>query len=331
MHEWAAVNTWSRPVTNPGNGRFSVNIPVTSSSAAGNGRYSVNIPVKSTVSYGRYSVNIPVNTAITPQFGLRRCKTTLFGPATVLDKHQVYKPRQAYRESSTMRYIQYLKVSNKESEAKLKNRMHVLNVQRSKSDLDVRDSSNTMTNVTMMGGGLLKERTNAFMAPGSEHVTRDNIPGGQRQEMKVGMAVVNKKGLISLSTTDESNQLPELSATGESQRQSTEYGGKRQRSRSLIKRKDIMDHFKAGFKILEDEELQKHQEEELQKSLGDYTIMDLQSKILEMTDARSIKRAPGTESPESPTNLKKAPLQMKQEKTITLPAIKNINPFAMKS
>lgn len=96
MHEWAAVNTWSRPVTNSGNGRFSVNIPATAS--VGNGRYSVNIPISTTVS---------------PQFNLRRCKTTLFGPATVLDKHQVYKPKESYGESSTLRYIRYLKVSNK--------------------------------------------------------------------------------------------------------------------------------------------------------------------------------------------------------------------------
>jgi hypothetical protein len=97
MHEWAAVNTWSRPLGNPGNGRFSVNIPVTP--RTGN---------------GRYSVNIPVSTSITPQFGLRRCKTTLFGPATVLDKQQVYKPKENYGgESSTQRYIRFLKVSNK--------------------------------------------------------------------------------------------------------------------------------------------------------------------------------------------------------------------------
>ena len=44
-----------------------------------------------------------------------------------------------------------------------------------------------------------------------------------------------------------------------------------------------MDHYKAGFKILEDEEIQKHQEEELEKSLGDYTILDLQSKLLDFT------------------------------------------------
>ena len=97
MHEWAAVNTWSRPLGNSGNGRFSVNIPVTP--AMGNGRYSVNIPVSS---------------ALTPQFGLRRCKTTLFGPASVLDKQQVYKPREVNgEESSTQKYIRFLKVSNK--------------------------------------------------------------------------------------------------------------------------------------------------------------------------------------------------------------------------
>lgn len=98
MHDWAAVNTWSRPVTNGFNGRYS--------------RYSMNVPVKAEVN-GRYSVNIPVSTSKTPQSGVRRCKTTLLGPTNVFDKHQVYKPRLKLGESSTLNYIQYLKVSNK--------------------------------------------------------------------------------------------------------------------------------------------------------------------------------------------------------------------------
>lgn len=313
MHEWAAVNTWSRPLGNPGNGRFSVNIPVTP--RTGN---------------GRYSVNIPVSTSITPQFGLRRCKTTLFGPATVLDKQQVYKPKENYGgESSTQRYIRFLKVSNKESEAKLKNTMHMLRVQRSKSDLDARETPNSFSNMGVIGGigGMMKERSHVFMPTSSEHLSRESLTGSQKQEMKVGLAVLNKKGLISLTTNDVSNQLPELTATVESRRPREEHHSGKQQSKSLIKRKDLMDHYKAGFKILADEEIQKNQEEELEKSLGDYTILDLQSKLLDFTDAKSPRRSAHVDSLITQAAQKKVPQQMKSEKSVTLPAIKTFNPF----
>ncbi|XP_053403791.1 uncharacterized protein LOC123554678 [Mercenaria mercenaria] len=214
-----------------------------------------------------------------------------------------------------------------ESEAKLKNTMHMLRVQRSRSDLDVRDTPNSLYNAGVFGGGMMKERSQVYMPTSQEHLSREALAGGNKQEMKVGMAVINKKGLIALTTNDVSDQLPELSATGEARRVSHDHCSGKQRSKSLIKRKDLMDHYKAGFKILEDEEMQKHQEEELTKSLGDYTIVDLQSKILEMTDAKSPRRSPYRDVLTSPPSQRKVPLQMKSERTVTLPAIKNFNPF----
>ena len=55
------------------------------------------------------------------------------------------------------------------------------------------------------------------------------------------------------------------------------------RTRSLIKRSDILQHIKHGNKLLEDAEETKHKEEEITKGLGDYTVLDLQSELMEMT------------------------------------------------
>lgn len=63
----------------------------------------------------------------------------------------------------------------------------------------------------------------------------------------------------------------------------------RQKSKTIIKRSDIIGHIKVGAKLLHDAEQQKKQEEEMTQSLGDYTIVDLQSKILEMTVSSSMK------------------------------------------
>ncbi|KAH3844170.1 hypothetical protein DPMN_086425 [Dreissena polymorpha] len=76
MHDWAAVNSWSRYDT----------------------KTSVIVPrpmTKATQGYGRYSVNIPVITPLPlPKSGLRRCHTTLLAQVSSLEKQQVYKPKK---------------------------------------------------------------------------------------------------------------------------------------------------------------------------------------------------------------------------------------------
>ena len=58
--------------------------------------------------------------------------------------------------------------------------------------------------------------------------------------------------------------------------------GKKQPT-SLIRRKDILDQIKQGNRLLEEYEERQKQEEEMTKTLGEYTMMDLQSHILGMT------------------------------------------------
>lgn len=323
MHEWAAVNTWPRPVTNGLNGRYS--------------RHSLNIPIKQDIN-GRYSVNIPMSAAKIPKSGLSRCRTNLFGPSSVFEKQQVYKPRLKFRESSTLDYIQQLKVNNKEAEAKIHSTVHMLGVQRSRSDVDTRDAPiSQISGAGVTGGGLLKERTQVYMTSSTDFLRHEGPQIGNRQEMKVSMAVVPRKGLISLSTgeTEHPGFHGGLShITGESRRMSTrDHEQGRSRPKTLIKRKDIMDHYKAGFRVLEDEEIHKQQEEELEKSLENYTIMDLQSGILEMTDTRALHRpSPFLETTTRvPASRRVPPPQPVSQKNVVLPAIRNFNPFIVNS
>ena len=52
---------------------------------------------------------------------------------------------------------------------------------------------------------------------------------------------------------------------------------------SLIRRKDILEQVKLGTKLLEEYEEKQKEEEEMTKSLGEYTMLDLQSHILGLT------------------------------------------------
>jgi len=93
MHEWAAINGWSRQETK----LSPLSRPSTKMAATAHGRLSVAIPILTPL----------------PRSGLRRCQTTLLGQAVNMQRQQVYKPRQSFVDSSTTHFIQYLKCSNK--------------------------------------------------------------------------------------------------------------------------------------------------------------------------------------------------------------------------
>ena len=98
MHEWAAVNGWTRPESKSEYGRYSVNIPIiTPLPKSGFERYSK-------MSFAPMS---PTSDTI------KRCHTTMLGQATFMEKQQVYKPKEAFVESSTTQYIRYLEGMNK--------------------------------------------------------------------------------------------------------------------------------------------------------------------------------------------------------------------------
>ncbi|WAR28664.1 hypothetical protein MAR_014368 [Mya arenaria] len=99
MHDWAAVNGWSR-----------LEMKTAPMSLTGLSRPTT----KMSQGYGRYSVNIPVITPL-PRSGLRRCHTTMLGQAANMQKQQVFKPHKHFVDSSTSHYIRYLKCSNQKS------------------------------------------------------------------------------------------------------------------------------------------------------------------------------------------------------------------------
>lgn len=261
----------------------------------------------------------------TPRFGIKRSNTMLERP------EQVYKPRKWYSESVTVDYIRHLRHWNKETEAKLKETMHVLSMQRSKSDLDVRPPE-TQVGGPLFGAGLIRERSQIILGNVSEAARRESVGQSNKQEVKISKAVVPRKGLIQLSTDDHAG----FGITGMGEKQGPgphdlpPAGGK---TTSLIKRKDILDQIRQGNKLLEEYEEQKQKEEEMTKSLGEYTMLDLQSRILEMTDAKSVKqRTSGMlDSPVPPgaPPSKQKPPGKKDKQGITLPAIKQLNPFGL--
>lgn len=235
-----------------------------------------------------------------------------------------HNPRQSSSASDT-----------EETEAKLKNTMHVLNMQRSKSDLDTRN--NTPSNIgsgLMMGHGLLRERSQIYVTNVPDQMKRESTQGGTKQEMKVGVAIVPRKGLISLSTADQSDivtGVPDERKWTPLMMHDTHSAGSGSGKKSLIKNKAILEQIRLGNKLLEDAEEERRQKEEISQSLGDYTIQDLQSKLLEMTDNKVLGRSRILLADPGSTENSRKGVASKPEKSITLPAIKNLNPFIMKS
>lgn len=312
MHEWAAISHWSRPSTKMSIGHLDSHLSTSS------GKMILNV------------ASVASTSPRSPRFDLRRCQTTLEH-----DQKQVYHPRRRYCESCTVDYIRHLEARNKETEAKLKNTMHVLNMQRSKSDLDTRN--NTPSNIgsgLMMGHGLLRERSQIYVTNVPDQMKRESTQGGTKQEMKVGVAIVPRKGLISLSTADQSDivtGVPDERKWTPLMMHDTHSAGSGSGKKSLIKNKAILEQIRLGNKLLEDAEEERRQKEEISQSLGDYTIQDLQSKLLEMTDNKVLGRSRILLADPGSTENSRKGVASKTEKSITLPAIKNLNPFIMKS
>ncbi|KAL5004734.1 hypothetical protein ScPMuIL_018190 [Solemya velum] len=134
----------------------------------------------------------------------------------------------------------------------------------------------------------LQERTETYLSqlPYGEqlHDDRNFLP---RDEVRMSLATVPKKGLIKLTSVDYEMKSP---AFYESQKTD---GKSRQRShhtqsgqKSLIKRKDILDKIQEGQRLLEEEERLMQdvlEEEEEPKELGEYTFADLQKNISNLT------------------------------------------------
>lgn len=216
------------------------------------------------------------------QMGMRRCYMVLEPIA------QVYKPRTLYRDSYTKDYIQYLRTSNKETEAKLKCAMgSQYNGVGQDTYLGVKGVSSFV--------GVEKTQLNLMdMMASSPSKFLCNLPRALsttlscKLEMKVSHATVPAKGLIQLSTEDQEMLVP---AEKKPSRQPSKL---QQNSNSLIRRKDLIEQVKVGAKLMMDSEEQKQKEQAFDNSLRDYTVLDFQSKILEMTpvitDAKSVRK-----------------------------------------
>lgn len=258
----------------------------------------------------------------TPRFGLKRSKTLLERP------EQVYKPRKWYSEPSTVDYIRHLRNWNKETEAKLRETANVLRMQRSRSDLDVRapdaQGFGLIHGSSMIKDSLIDSASFSQILDVYKHEDSGQVG---KQEVKISKAVVPRRGLIQLSTDDK-----DLHVTGGKQitpTQESKQQGSGKTHPSLIRRKDILEQVKLGTKLLEEYEEKQKEEEEMTKSLGEYTMLDLQSHILGLTDARGLKREsvsiPSSEPLYKELHKEKQPARGK--KPVVLPAINTLNPF----
>ncbi|XP_046579249.1 uncharacterized protein LOC124286853 isoform X2 [Haliotis rubra] len=143
-------------------------------------------------------------------------------------------------------------------------------MKRSKSDLHLYDDTIRPGAMPLMTG----ERAPVFMMAAQE--PRQDVVGGNKEEVSLPMATVPKKGLIKLTAVDQ--ELPDQEMLSMKR---NEPASKKTVQKSLIKRKDIQEQIRAGTQMLEEEERRRTQDEldEGEVHLEDYTMGDLQTAL----------------------------------------------------
>ncbi|XP_067670084.1 uncharacterized protein [Haliotis asinina] len=144
-------------------------------------------------------------------------------------------------------------------------------MKRSKSDLHLYDDTIRPGTMPLMTG----ERGPVFMMGAQE--PRQDVVGGNKEEVSLPMATVPKKGLIKLTALDHEFPDQEMLSM-----KKNEPALKKTQQKTLIKRKDIQEQIKAGTQMLEEEERRRTQnelDEGVEVHLEDYTIGDLQTAL----------------------------------------------------
>ncbi|XP_046362616.2 uncharacterized protein LOC124139532 isoform X1 [Haliotis rufescens] len=146
----------------------------------------------------------------------------------------------------------------------------VYGMKRSKSDLHLYDDSMRPGTMSLLTG----ERAPVFMMGAQE--PREDVVGGNKEEVLLPMATLTKKGLIKLTSLDQ--ELPDQEFMSMKKH---ETAPKKTAQKGLIKRKDMRDQIRAGAQMLEEErrKTQDEEEDDGEVRLEDYTIGDLQTAL----------------------------------------------------
>ncbi|KAL3847234.1 hypothetical protein ACJMK2_018156 [Sinanodonta woodiana] len=247
----------------------------------------------------------------------RRCRTTVNR-----------RPRRSC-ESCTMDYIRQLQEENMEDEGSVEYALNIFGIQRSKSDIDIKDKSKE----SLSGKSLVREKSQVYVTHVPDHIRKENTFLGNREEIKATLTTIPKKGMIYLmSGAHEAEGRKDEAITAIQGGRKMHHFGNNQ----LIRDRKMIEHVRAGRKLLKETEKKMTTDEEISKELGEYTIKDLQLNIMELTDIKGLTPTRRTLEDTSDGFRARALNQtlpgpgsgtVKISKTIVLPAINMVKPY----
>ncbi|KAK3603681.1 hypothetical protein CHS0354_023278 [Potamilus streckersoni] len=245
----------------------------------------------------------------------RRCRTTVNR-----------RPRRSCG-SCTMDYIRQLQEENMEEEGNVEDTLNILGIQRSRSDFEIKVKSKE----SLSGKSLVREKSQVYVTHAADHIHKENTVLSNREEIKAALTTIPKKGMIHLMSGAHEVQGRKEEANTAIQ------GGRRMHhfgNNQLIRDRKMIEHIKAGRKLLKETETKRTTDEEISKGLGEYTIRDLQLKIMELTvikeltpTRRTLEDTAGGFRATVLNQTQPVPGSVKPSKKIVLPAISMVTPY----
>lgn len=246
----------------------------------------------------------------------RRCQTA------------VYKPHRRMMEACSYHVVRQMELEGHKSA--LNNAVLVLGIHRSNSQSDVLSENSDVSHAS--SHNIPREHTQVFLSSNASELQRERRTAGlNREETKIPTTTTPKKGLIKLTALNHELQDP---AYYDKQRDEEDdemwvrkkpLGHITEQHKPLVK-KTMIEHMREGNRMLAEEEKLHHEQEEIEKQLGEYTIGDLHKNINEITEMSKKKLEDRMRMLIKPINMSQKTnkrLNPPIERSVTLPSIKD--------
>ncbi|VDI30692.1 Hypothetical predicted protein [Mytilus galloprovincialis] len=217
--------------------------------------------------------------------------------------------------------------------AALNNAVMVLGIHRSKSEVDVHSVQSDVSHTS--SHYMPRENSQILLSANNSEILRERRTAGlNREETRIPTTKLPKKGLIKLTSLDYEMQDPTYydkykdDLDEDSWIRKKPLGHISEPHKPLVK-KTMIEHMKEGKRMLEEQEKLHHEQEEIEKQLGEYTIADLHKNLEDVTTELVKKKSEEiVKSVAKPFNKHVTQRKQRQqpvERSVTLPSIKDFS------
>lgn len=217
--------------------------------------------------------------------------------------------------------------------AALNNAVLVLGIHRSKSEVDVHSVQSDVSHTS--SHYMPRENSQILLSANTSEIQRERRTAGlNREETRIPTTKLPKKGLIKLTSLDYEMQDPTYydkykdDLDEDSWIRKKPLGHISEPHKPLVK-KTMLEHMKEGKRMLEEQEKLHHEQEEIEKQLGEYTIADLHKNLVDVTTELVKKKSEEiVKSVAKPFNKHVTQRKQRQqpvERSVTLPSIKDFS------